>query len=144
MVRYNYLPELTRLRSRTAGICLRKQDNAFIALHLHKKCIVYENYYLQWLFLVIFYASLSGIDDFVIFDSLDVNAAFCYLGLTGWKHCFICKCSMPIFQFCIKGKIRNLYGWKHCYCGVNKINLELHCFSCFCLITFLFISEKKT
>jgi len=26
-------------------ICLWKQDNAFIVLRLHKKCIIYENYY---------------------------------------------------------------------------------------------------
>ncbi len=51
---------------------------AFILFVRHKLFITYENYYIQWLlllFLVIFSASLSESDDFVLFDSLDGNAA---------------------------------------------------------------------
>ncbi len=43
-----------------------------------KSFIIYDNYYIQWvllLFLVIFSASLSESDDFVLFDSLDENGA---------------------------------------------------------------------
>ncbi len=36
---------------------------------------LYENYYFLWLFLVILSSSLSGSDDFVLFDSLNGNGA---------------------------------------------------------------------
>ncbi len=55
---------------------------AFIVFRLlalrRKSFIIYENDYIQWLlllFLVIFSASLSGSDEFVLFDSLDGNGA---------------------------------------------------------------------
>ncbi len=70
-------------------VCVPKQQHpppkamtAFIVLCLlalrRKSFIIYENFYIQWLFLVflvIFSASLSGSDDFVLFDSLDGNGA---------------------------------------------------------------------
>ncbi len=51
---------------------------AFIVLRLlslrPKSFIIYENDYIQWLLLYIFSASLSGSDDFVLFDSLNGNS----------------------------------------------------------------------
>ncbi len=69
--------------------CVPKQQHpplkamtAFIVLHLlslrPKSFIIYENDYIQWLlllFLCIFSGSLSGSDDFVLFDSIN-NSLF--------------------------------------------------------------------
>ncbi len=59
-------------------IHLRKQ-RPHLLCYFCTKCIICENYYYQWLlllFLVIFSVSLSGSDDFVLFDWLDWNAKF--------------------------------------------------------------------
>ncbi len=69
--------------------CVHKQQHlppkaltafiVFLQLALRRKSfIIYENDDIQWLlllFLVIFCASLSGSDDFVLVDSLDGNGA---------------------------------------------------------------------
>ncbi len=78
---------LNRLRSQTAASPLKAMTTFIVLRLLALRCksfIVYENYYIQWLllvFLVIFSASLSRSDDFVLFDSLDGNTA-----TFSWQH----------------------------------------------------------
>ncbi len=88
VVQYNYLPYWTRLHSQTAGIRLRKLNKTVTHL-LHFNCTLWSASTLlymikdpQWLFLlqmtfflVIFGASLSGSDNFVLFVLLDRNGA---------------------------------------------------------------------
>ncbi len=56
-----------------------RQPHSLCFVCSHKSVIIYENYYFQWLlplFFVIFSGSLSGSDNFVLFDMLDGNSAY--------------------------------------------------------------------
>ncbi len=77
---YNYC--FTWLRSQTAASSSESNDCIYCYVcslkSKRKSFIIYENSYIQWLllfFFEIFSASLSGSDDFVLFDSLDGNGA---------------------------------------------------------------------
>ncbi len=57
-------------------MCNKKSHGSWVVLR-RKQFIRDGNYYIQWLlllFLVVFSASLSGRDDFDLFDSLDENS----------------------------------------------------------------------
>ncbi len=82
---YNCLPVWSATTAfPTADIHLQKQDRIYCVFICSLEVQVnyywlFEIYYNQWpllLFLMIFSASLSGSDDFVLFDSLDGNGAY--------------------------------------------------------------------
>ncbi len=63
-----------------------------------KSFIAYENYYINWLlalFLVIFSASLSGSDDFVLFDLSDGNCAYLQMFYATLQFCVQVKANSP-------------------------------------------------
>ncbi len=86
---------LTRLCSQTAASASESNDRIYCVSSARSEAqAIYENYYIQWLlllFLVIYSASLSGSDDFVLFDSLD-----------GKETVLICKCFMRYSNFAHK------------------------------------------
>ncbi len=84
---------LTRQRSQTAASS-SEHSTAFIVFRN-----LYENY-CQWLllvFLVIFSASLSGSDDFILFDSFDGNNALFANVLCDITNKFFCLFIAYIF-----------------------------------------------
>ncbi len=64
--------------SQTSASTSESSDRIYCVSSVRKSFIIYENDYIQWLlllFFMIFSASLSGGDYFVLFESLDGNGA---------------------------------------------------------------------